>query len=228
MSMLVAPYSPSARAKARTVPASMPWRQAGMRMRQNIYVLLRPSVCPDWRKRRIKALERAARRAVHQWESNDRCCKYAAIPRHDEFDPELHEEHADRPLRSEHQQQKIAAHRRRKHHGQCEDNVQHTFYGSRQLCGIIRKENAREKYYYTAYSRYSQRVYKRIPVNIHTLLYSELAAHENALPIQLKYTYATLEKPTDSNTFIAASLCRYSRNAFAASACFAFFMTAAG
>ena len=46
--MLVAPYSPSARAKESTVPARMPCRQAGIRMRQKIYRLDSPSVCPAW------------------------------------------------------------------------------------------------------------------------------------------------------------------------------------
>ena len=179
------------------------------------------------RKRGVKALERAARRAVHQRKRNYSRREYAAVPRHNEFNSELHEEYADRPLRSENEQQKIAAHRRRKHHRQCEDNVQHTLYGSRQLCGIIRKENAREKCYYTAYSRNSQRVYKRIPINVHTFYIPRIGSTLDALPILLA-TYATLEKPTFSNTFIAASLWRYSRNAFAASACFAFFITAAG
>ena len=129
-----------------------------MRMRQNIYVLLRPSVCPDCASEGSKLSN--APRAVRyiSGKRNDSRREYAAVPRHYEFNAELHEEYADRPLRSENEQQKIAAHRRRKHHRQCEDNVQHTFYGSRQLCGIIRKENAREKYYYTAYSRNSQRV----------------------------------------------------------------------
>lgn len=58
-------------------------------------------------------------------------------------------------------------------------------------------------------------------------IYLGIGSTLNALPI-LFATYATPEKPTFSNTFIAASLWRYSRNAFAASACFAFFMTAAG
>ena len=46
MSMLVAPYSPRARAKANTVPAKIPWRQAGILMRQNMKVLDNPRVLP--------------------------------------------------------------------------------------------------------------------------------------------------------------------------------------
>ena len=45
--MLVAPYSPSALAKASTVPARIPWRQARMRTCQKIQVLDSPSVWPD-------------------------------------------------------------------------------------------------------------------------------------------------------------------------------------
>ena len=45
--MLVAPYSPSARAKASTVPARMPWRQYGIRTRQKIHAPDCPSVWAD-------------------------------------------------------------------------------------------------------------------------------------------------------------------------------------
>ena len=45
--MLVAPYSPKARAKASTVPARMPCRQQGIRTRQNIHALDCPSVWAD-------------------------------------------------------------------------------------------------------------------------------------------------------------------------------------
>ena len=45
--MLVAPYSPKARAKASTVPAKIPCRQAGIRTRQKIQRFDCPSVCAD-------------------------------------------------------------------------------------------------------------------------------------------------------------------------------------
>ena len=71
------------------------------------------------------------------------------------------------------------------------------------LAAVVGKEYAREKNYYTAYSRNAQGVYKRIPVNVH-IIYLGLAAQINALPILRLRLYATGEKPTASKIAMAS------------------------
>ena len=66
--MEVAPNSPMARAKDNTTPARIPWRQQGMRMRQNIYVSERPRVHPAWA--RVSSKLSKAPRAVRYISGN--------------------------------------------------------------------------------------------------------------------------------------------------------------
>lgn len=113
-------------------------------MRQKIYVLERPSVCPDC-ECAVKALERAACRPVHQWEGDDGCSENSAVPCHYKFNAELHQKDADWALCAENEQQKIAAYRRRQYHGKRENNVKNTLDRARQSCRIVGEEYAREK-----------------------------------------------------------------------------------
>ena len=70
----------------------------------------------------------------------------------------LHEEDAQRPLCAEEQQQKVAHHRGRQHHGQGEHHVQHALDGAGQLCDIISGKNAEEEHCCAADERDAQAV----------------------------------------------------------------------
>ena len=100
----------------------------------------------------------------------------------------LHEEDAQRPLCAEEQQQKIAHHRGRQHHGQGEHHVQHALDGAGQLCDIISGKMPRK--------------------NTAAQLMSAMRRLFHKGYQSMILTFYIAVKPTPSNTVAARSVCR--------------------
>ena len=78
----------------------------------------------------------------------------------------LHEKDAQRPLCTEEQQQKVAHHRGRQHHGQGEQHIQHTLDHPGQTGNIVGCKNAKKKHRCAADQSNAQAVPQRIPVHV--------------------------------------------------------------
>ena len=119
------------------------------------------------RQRFVKAFKCAARGAVHQRKCHHDGGKDGAVPVHDQLYPEmLHEKDAQRPLCAEEQQQKVAHHRGRQHHGQGEQHIQHTLDRPRQTGDIVGCKNAKKEHRHAADQSNAQAVPQRIPVHV--------------------------------------------------------------
>ena len=122
---MVAPNSPSARAKHSTMPAMMPGSASGSVTVRNTQAALAPSVAAASSSRRSIASIDSRIGAHHQRKAHDAAGERRAGPAEREHDAEMIvEKRADRPLAAERDQQQIAGDDRRQHQRQMHEPVE--------------------------------------------------------------------------------------------------------
>ena len=164
--MLVAPYSPRARAKARYRPREDALSAGGQPDTPEDVVVGEADGLGRPGQRLVERLKCAARRPVHERKDDDGSRKNGRPPGHRQLQSErLEEPHADRPLRPEDAQQQIAHDRGRQDERQREDDVEHAFYEPRRLCNEISGKHAEEKDDDGADSRDTERIPQRVQIH---------------------------------------------------------------